>query len=398
MNPFFLTSLLFGFFAVLGAVDAASVSFDLLPAFPGLRWLRVHLITLGIVTQSLFGLMPGLVAARHGLQKPKPRLDIWLVLTTGILTLLFGIPLTNVSIMATGGTLVFAAAVMLIDQLRRLGPDKISPESGHPSGRRFYITGLAFFLLGIYVGTGLWFGWTIPLRIQVPLEVHIHANNWGLISLVFAGLLVDLYPRLTGRMFAWPGSINKIYWLMTIGALGLVLGPWTTWMVFTVPGLLMHLAGTIWLLLNIFRPLVGSELLRTPGPWHLASSYIWILAPVLMAPLILLNVPGFPGVGIEQRAPQALVYGWVLQFSYGLLPFFAGQISDQPEPRLGGSWISLAFVHLGGILLWASIFLDPIQGFLHGSAYVLWALSFLPILGQMWGHTRSWFERPVEAV
>jgi hypothetical protein len=398
MNPFLMTSLLFAFFAVLGAVDAASVSFDLIAAFPGLRWVRVHLITLGIVTQSLFGLLPGLVAARHGLPKPRTRLDIWLVLTTGILTLLFGIPLTNEAIMATGGTLVFAAVLMLIGQLRSLNPGTNAPETPHPSGRRFYITGLVYLLFGIYVGTGLWFGWTIPLGIQVPLEVHIHANNWGLISLVFAGLLVDLYPRLMGKNFFWPGSINKIYWLMTLGALGLVIGPWTTWMFFTVPGLLMHLAGTIWLLLNIIRPLIGSEQLRKPGPWHLISSYVWILAPVLVSPLILLNVPGFPGAGIEQNAPQALVYGWVLQFSYGLLPYFAAQITGRSAPELGGSWTSLILVHLGGVLLWASIFFDPIRGLLHGSAYVLWALSLLPILGQMWGITRGWVEGPVEAV
>jgi hypothetical protein len=31
-------------------------------------------------------------------------------------------------------------------------------------------------------------------------------------------------------------------------------------------------------------------------------------------------VSGCPGAGIEQNAPQALIYGWVLQFGYALLP------------------------------------------------------------------------------
>ena len=61
----------------------------------------------------------------------------------------------------------------------------------------------------------------------VPIEVHIHANNWGLMSLVFAGLLIDLYPQFTGRELAWPRSVKAIFWLMSWGALGLVLGPWT---------------------------------------------------------------------------------------------------------------------------------------------------------------------------
>ncbi len=43
--------------------------------------------------------------------------------------------------------------------------------------RKFYLAGLSYFLLGIIVGTGLWFGWAKPLHIATPLEVHIHADH-----------------------------------------------------------------------------------------------------------------------------------------------------------------------------------------------------------------------------
>jgi hypothetical protein len=281
--------------------------------------------------------------------------------------LLIGIPLINAALITAGGTGILIAAIALILQLRKMAP----PATDHQprTGRKFYIAGLAYLLLGIIVGTGLWQGWSVWLQIKVPLEVHIHANNWGFMSLVFAGLLVDLYPGFAGRSLAWPRSLTPIFWMMTLGALGLVLGPWTQSNLFSVPGLLLHLSATIWLLLNVIKPLIGDPKLKTPGILHLVTAYVWILAPVLVAPLIILQVPGFPGAGIEQNAPQALIYGWVLQFSYAVIPYlFRRNFLPNSPPKLGGSWFSLVAVHLGGVFLWAGIFLHDSQSILHGVA------------------------------
>lgn len=380
MNPYLLMAFLYLAVAALAAVDSALTNFTLLPWFNGIRWLRVHLITLGAVTQVVFGLVPQLVARHRRLPRPAPRLDIWLILNAGILALVAGVPIVNQALILTGGALVFTATVMLVTRTGDTGERDGEPV--HSSGTRFYVAGLAYFLVGIIVGTGLWLGWSEPLGIAVPIEVHIHANNWGLLSLVFAGLLVDLYPRFAGRQLRWPASVTPIFWMMTLGALGLVLGPWlrSNWL--SVPGLLLHLSATIWLLLNVVAPLRHeSTAWRHPGMWHLVTSYAWILAPVLVAPLIIAEVPGFPGAGIESNAPQALIYGWVLQFSYALVPYlFRRALTSDPAPPLGGSWFSLGAVHLGGVLLWVGIFAEGIQSALHGSAYTLWALSLVPIL------------------
>ena len=180
---------------------------------------------------------------------------------------------------------------MLIRHLNELRGTTVTTT---PTGRIFYLAGLAYFLLGIIVGAGLWLGWGEWLRIAVPIEVHIHANNWGFMALVFAGLLIDLYPGFAGRDLAWPRSLRPIFWMMTLSALLLVLGPWlqSTW--FTVPGILLHLSATGWLLLNVIRPLKSERSAWGPGLWHLLTSYVWIVAPVLVAPLIILKVPGFP--------------------------------------------------------------------------------------------------------
>lgn len=388
MSPYFLMAILYVSLAVLAALDASLTSLSLLPWFNGLRWLRVHFITLGALTEVTFGVLPGLVAARAGRPRPAIRWDIWLALNAGLLTLLVGIPLVNSALILAGGTLVFIAATLLLLQLNSTpeGIFDLRPERDEPKpGRKFYLAGLSYLLLGIIVGTGLWLGWGEVLRIAIPIEVHIHANNWGFMSLVFAGLLVDLYPHFAQRPLAWPRSIRPIFWLMTLGALGLVLGPWLKSNWFSVPGLILHLSATIWLLLNVIKPLWGDWQAWTPGMWHLVTAYFWILAPVLVAPLIILGVPGFPGAGIEQSAPQALIYGWVLQFGYALLPYLFARFLLPAQPaKLGGNWFSLITVHLGGVFLWASIFITTYQAPLHGIAYVLWTLSALPIVAELW--------------
>ncbi|RIK41384.1 MAG: hypothetical protein DCC55_12025 [Chloroflexi bacterium] len=380
--PYFLMMLLYLFVAVLAALDASLISFELLPWFNGVRWLRVHFITLGMVTQVIFGALPALVAARRKLPRPAMRWDIWLSLNVGLIVLLGGIPSMNPILIFTGGTLIFIAAALLAGQLWGMRSGEAQPLG---QSVKFYVTGLLYLLLGIIVGTGLWLGWSGPLRIQVPLEVHIHANNWGFLSLVFAGLIIDIIPLLSGQSLASARTINTIFWSMTLGALGLVIGPWlggALWV--TVPGLVLHIVATVWLLGLLVRGLARAGQLRTAGAWHLVTAYVWILLPVFTAPFILLNVPGFVGGDIEATAPQALIYGWVLQFGYVLIPFLVERyLLHKSKAGLGGNWFSLFAVNVGSALVWASIFVVPLRSNLHGAAYLFYVLSLAPIALQV---------------
>ena len=395
MIPYLLMAFLYILVAVLMAVEASFASFGILDWFNGMVWLRIHFITLGVMTQILYGVMPALTARYYDLPRPDTRWDIWSTLNVGIVLLLVGIPLTSRVPIIAGGTFVFISTVLLMIQLGQMNPS--GKEKKGSAGRKFYIAGLAYFLVGIIVGTGLFTGWVDPLRITGnATEVHIHANNWGLLSLVFAGLFVDLYAVWAKRPLANPKSINSIFWMMTVGAFGLIFGPWfigesvlVKWLVL-VPGLLLHLGATIWLLVNAIKPLrIGKEKVSI-GMWHLISSYFWILAPVSFAPFVVLGIGNLPAATIEGTAPQALIYGWVLQYGMAVVPYFFQRFFFKDEnAELGGTKLSLILVNLGSVFLWASIFFESIRSTLHGTAYLLWAIAMIPVVIDLWKKTQS---------
>jgi hypothetical protein len=135
LNPFLLMAVFYLIVAIVAAADAALTSLNLLPWFVGLPWLRAHFITLGVLTETVFGVLPGFVAARRGAATPATRWDIWLILNAGLIVLLAGLPSVNAALIITGGTLIFTAVTLLIFQLRSLG-------AGHSEGTgslKFYI-------------------------------------------------------------------------------------------------------------------------------------------------------------------------------------------------------------------------------------------------------------------
>jgi hypothetical protein len=116
-NPYFYTILLFAVMATLAALDSSLTAYQLIPFAGGLVWMRVHFITLGIMTQALFLVAPIAAARNASLPQPNPnprvRWDIWVLLNTGIVALIYAIPAINNNVILLGGTLVFVAATLL---------------------------------------------------------------------------------------------------------------------------------------------------------------------------------------------------------------------------------------------------------------------------------------------
>lgn len=390
LNPYYVTALLYASVAAVVALDASLTSFGLTPFLSGLRWLRVHFITLGIMAEAIFGFLAAWATVRTGERPGKTRWDIWFAFNVGLIVLLIGIPLVNTTLILVGGTLVFTAASLLVAQL---WSNRATARDAAP-GRKFYVAGLAFLLIGIILGTGLWLGWGAVLRVVTPLEAHIHANNWGFMGLVFAGLVVDHYPSFAGRPLAWPRSITALFWMLTVGAALLVIGPWVGSNAFVMPGIAIYLVGTGLLLANMIKPILGERRAWTAGMWHLLTSYIWITLPVIVAPFLILDLLGVPAQIVEGSAPQALIYGWVLQVGFAFVPYMVRRTLDPArQSALGGSWLSLGAVSAGGVFLWLSIFVPGADMVLHALAYACWFISIVPFVVELWRVVQSHTER-----
>ena len=160
-----------------------------------------------------------------------------------------------------------------------------------------------------------------------------------------------------------------------------------------MPGLVLHIAATVGLLALLIRGLARAGELRRAGGWHLVTAYVWILLPVIVAVFILLEFPGVVGGDVEATAPQALIYGWVLQFGFALVPFLVRlYVVHDDKARLGGTWFGLSAVNLGSALVWASIFVVPLRSSLHSAAYLVYVVSMLPMLWQVGYMLLEWFK------
>ncbi|HSM56489.1 MAG TPA: hypothetical protein VK879_10080 [Candidatus Sulfomarinibacteraceae bacterium] len=379
-TPYLLMVLFFLSMGFLGALGAGLTSAGWMAWFNGLPWLRVHFITVGVLLELAFGALPFLARAHDG-EAPRMRWDIWLALNAGLLLLLIGIPLVNPSLLISGGALIFAAATLLLLQLGQ-GWGLTFGRLIIRSGRNFYMAALLYLLLGVFLGSGLWLGWGQSLGIANPKEVHVHSNLWGFTALLFAGLLVDLHPRIGQRPAVWTHSTTAIFWAMALGALGLVIGPWIQLNALTAAGLLLHTAGTLLLLVTVVR---SRQQDWTAGHWHLVSAYVWFLLPVVVAPLIVANVDRLAVQNVEQSGAPILIYGWILPVTYALIPYLVTRLHDPDRPApLGGNRLSLSTIHAGGIAYALSLFLGVQTGLLQALAFSLWAVSMLPALRNLW--------------
>lgn len=261
---------------------------------------------------------------------------------------------------------------------------------------RFYLGGLFYLLVGVLVGTGMWIGWSEPLRIAIPKEVHVHTNLWGYTALIFAGLIFDLFPALTKqRMFGKARVDMLIFGAMALGALGLVIGPWLGIGWPAVTGLILHTLGTLLLLGAFVRMVVREPGLRHPGGAHIASSYLWMLVPTIVAPFIVAKASeSFPVSEVSGNGGPILIYGWILTFILAVIPYFFTQVF-QPNraPALGGSWWSLASMHLGSLLFWLGLFLPSAQAGLRAGAFFFWFAALLPMLLELYAHVKAGTER-----
>lgn len=379
MNPFFLMVIVYIIIAIIEAIQVVMTQFFHAPHLANIIWFKVHFITIGILTQSIFGAVPLVLSWRKNIEN-NINWIIWTLLNSGLGTLIIGFSQTNEFFIYTGGTLIFIATFLLIVDIIKLL--QVNNENLLTTVNLFYITGLVYLFIGITIGVSLLTSYSGFWNNKSPLETHIHANSWGFLSLVFTGLVIDYFPVFFKEKLLSAKMEKIVYSLMTVGALGLVIGPWTGILYILVPGLLLHITATLLFLYSLIKYVIKNNLTKNLGLLHFISAYAWLFAPLMVSPFVIFKVPGFDYV--EANAPEALIYGWALMVGVAIVPYFINKyFLPTSKATLGGNWITLLFLHLGSIILWISIFTEG-NPMTHGIAYICWIIALIAFLFEVY--------------
>jgi hypothetical protein len=392
-------------YVTVGVFFAALKGLGVLPEMFGpsnLNWVRVHVLTIGTITQVIFGHLPGILARKLNVPARTAQ-ETWLqwaLLNGGFILIVVGILGIDPWTGSIGATLVFTAVWRLFTGLLRMWND-----SGRQlrASARFFLTAPLYLLTGITMAISLQFNWWAPGGRIGTLEAHVHANVWGFLALIVAGMLFDIFPAVVRAPMARPGWIGWTYYLLNVGVMGLVIGPWVNVHLMTVGGLLIYFGGTLLLLANLVCTLKGAGRVP-PAAMQMLVAYLWMIVPAFFAPFIVLAPSTVNGPAIEAAATQGLVNGWVLGMIMGAFPRLlrtrpwradTALFTSSGEDHRDGSWISVVSLNLGVALVWGpAIFDQP------GPTMVLTILGYgfivvawIPFLVTVWrrfsGETRE---------
>lgn len=367
-DPFLVMAglyLVIGLFATVGTLGVEAGVIDVLPR---LRWLTIHFVTIGGMTQALFGVLPALAGSRREDTTDatvRNRWLQWLSLNAGYPLILIGMATGTTIVAVVGASLVLGALAGLLATVYRSKDPAVD-------GRFYFRTAPWFLVVGILAAFGMLLNVHGPGGYFGTVEAHVHANVWGFLALVAAGALFTVLPRLFGADLRYPRLRRVTYWGITAGAVGLVAGPWLARHELTMLGLVVYVVGTAALLANVIGTYRVGERAQPERFALILGAYLWLAFPVPWAPLVLLFPETVPATAIEIAAIDGLVFGWMLQLAMAFLPIvavgaksdragFAARTTAASETVRTPSWLQIASVNLGMLALWLTAIL-PVGG------------------------------------
>ncbi|WP_336134734.1 hypothetical protein [Natronomonas amylolytica] len=391
-DPFLVMAGLYLTVGLLAIVGKLAVDAGLMGGLPRLRWLTIHFVTIGGLTQALFGLLPvvGAVGRTSWSISRRFRWLQWLSLNAGYPLILVGMATGESTVAVVGATLVLGALgglLLTVTSLVGGGTD-----SGH-----FFRTAPWYLVVGILAAFGMLLNVHGPGGYFGSIEAHVHANVWGFLALVVAGVLLVALPELFGTDLRYPRLGRVTYWGLTVGAAGLVAGPWLARNELTMAGLAIYVVGTVALLANVVGTYRASSRTQPNRLALVLGAYLWLIVPVPVAPFVLLFPEAVPAAAIEQSAINGLVFGWMLQLAMAFLPLATVAITEETSNPLGGlaaaseavgqpSWWQIGSINLGMALLWVTALpqLAGVSDLLSLTGYGLIAVAWAVFLVELW--------------
>jgi cytochrome c oxidase cbb3-type subunit I len=325
-TPFHVAALLFMAIGLAFAVYQGLDHLGLAPRVSWIGWSHIHFVTVGALTQLVFGMLPQLAARKLALPRPS---DAWIwgsfaALNGGFLTAWIGRAFGSGVAYDLGlGTVWLTTLAMSLLLLRMAARSR--GRWRHDPTVWLYLASPLALLTGLTFAFALFastLGFEVPAGWWGLREGHVHANAWGFLGLAAIGTLNDLFPRMVGsaihsrRMQRWSAA----FLLLGIGPLvfGPILGLGRT---VTGTGLLLFGIGYVvyvWNLVATYRRGRRSGLALS-----VLVAQAWILGPAGFAPFVLFGVPlGIPDPWIETGALHFFFMGWALPLALAGMALF----------------------------------------------------------------------------
>ncbi|MGW5215319.1 multicopper oxidase domain-containing protein [Streptomyces sp. NPDC004051] len=294
------------------------------PFVPAARWLLVHLLLLGAVSNAVViwsGHFAASVLRLPEADRGAPAALRLAGLNAGAVAVVAGMLTGRWPLVLAGGTLVATAvavhAVWLVRLLRRALPSRFALTV------RYYVAAAALLPAGAAMGVVMARGGLSDNGAARLLIAHEMVNLLGWLGLTVAGTLVTLWPTmLRTRVADGAEKAARTALPVLLGGLGAaVLAALTLPPAPTAAGVGVFVAGLV--LAGV--PWIREARVRTPSSfaaWSVAAGTVWLLGALAALTAILLTSPSWPSVVERTAALTApLAGGWMAQVLMGALSF-----------------------------------------------------------------------------
>lgn len=288
---------------------------------PDFRWVMVHLVTLGLITNSIMvwsqHFTESLLKNRLPDGARRRQLARIRMLNVGIVLLIAGLLSTWYWLTVLAAVLIGAAltwhGTALLGQLRTALPSRFAVTV------KYYVVAAFLLPVGAVLGVVLAAGLSAPWHARV-LVAHEAANVLGFVGLTVAGTLLTLWPTiLRTRMFGFSSRITAVALPgMTGGVVTTVVGSLLGMQWMTVAGLAAYICG----LAAVVVAMAGTAFRRRPADYagfSVAAGVMWWLATTA-AFAWLVGVHGFETAALRQLTVP-FVAGFLVQTLLGAMTY-----------------------------------------------------------------------------
>jgi nitrite reductase (NO-forming) len=295
-----------GLVAIMGVLDV----------YTGGRWLPLHLLLVGGVSQLVVATSQFFAAAFFSTDMPtRQRVRTQLVLwNAGAVLLVAGVQLDSRVLIDAGSTTLAIAIGMVLASLRHMQKASLQKR---PVMIRWYYTCCAWFFVGVVLGVTLTASpaWTSGDL----LAAHIAVMLGGWLGTAIVGTLHTFFPSLTNTMLRLPRLEQPTYWLWTLGIAALASG-----FAFGIG----ELSVVGWAALAAAAGLLSANVIGTARAGNLgalpatlvSAGQLCLVAGLVLAAVVALSNDGAAPTGNERAAiGTLLLFGWVAMTVMGAM-------------------------------------------------------------------------------